>query len=55
MQNAIEAGTTEFREYAEYVLESLPDISVPALREMFKHNASVLEYLEHMERARSQA
>lgn len=53
MQNAIEAGTPEFRKYAEYVLESLPDISVPAVREMFKHNASVREYLEHMERARS--
>ena len=52
MQNAIEAGTPEFRKYAEYALESLPDISVPVLREMFKHNASVREYLEHIERAK---
>ena len=50
MQKAIDAGTPEFRAYAEYVLESLPDISVPVLRDMFKHNASVSEYRAHMQR-----
>lgn len=52
MQKAIDSGTPEFRAYAEYVLESLPDISVPVLRDMFKHNASVREYLAHIERIR---
>lgn len=52
MQKAIDSGTPEFRAYAEYVLESLPDISVPVLRDMFKHNASVREYLTHIERIR---
>lgn len=50
MQKAIDSGTPQFRAYAEYVLESLPDITVPVLRDMFKHNASVREYLAHMER-----
>ena len=50
MQNAIDSGTPEFRAYAEYVLDSIPDVSVPVLREMFKHNASVLEYQAHMQR-----
>ena len=50
MQNAIDSGTPEFRAYAQYVLELMPDISVPVLREMFKHNASVSEYQAHMQR-----
>ena len=50
MQNAIDSGTPEFRAYAEYVLDSMPDVSVPVLREMFKHNASVSEYRAHMKR-----
>lgn len=50
MQNAIDSGTPEFRAYAEYVLDSMPDVSVPVLREMFKHNASVSEYQAHMRR-----
>ena len=50
IQNAIDSGTPEFRAYAEYVLDSMPDVSVPVLREMFKHNASVSEYRAHMQR-----
>lgn len=50
MAIALEKGTPEFRAYAAYVLESLPDINVPTLREMFKHNASVQEYLSSLER-----
>ena len=50
MQNALERGTPEFRAYAEYVMDSMPDVTVPVLREMFKHNASVPEYLAHMAR-----
>lgn len=50
MQNAIDSGTPEFRAYAAYVLDSMPDVSVPVLREMFKHNASVPEYRAHMQR-----
>lgn len=50
MQNAIDSGTPEFRAYAEYVLDSMPDVSVPVLREMFKHNASMAEFQAHMRR-----
>lgn len=55
MQRALDRGTPEFRRYADYVLDSLPDISVPTLRDMFKHNASVREYLDHMERLKKVA
>ena len=41
---AIANGTPEFRRYAEYVTEAMPDVTVPVLREMYKHNASVREY-----------
>lgn len=54
MQNALERGTSEFRAYAEYVMDSMPDVTVPVLREMFKHNASVPEYLAHMKRIEEQ-
>ncbi len=54
MQNALERGSPEFRTYAEYVMDSMPDVTVPVLREMFKHNASVREYLAHMERIKEQ-
>lgn len=53
MQKAIESGTPEFRAYAEYVMNSMPDVTLPVLRDMFKHNASVREYLAHMERIRN--
>lgn len=54
MQNALERGTPEFRAYAEYVMDSMPDVTVPVLREMFKHNASVREYQAHMKRIKEQ-
>lgn len=54
MQNALERGTPESRAYAEYVMDSMPDVTVPVLREMFKHNASVPEYLAHMKRIKEQ-
>jgi hypothetical protein len=50
IQKAIDAGTPEFKAYAEYVIESMPDVTLPVLRDMFKHNASVREYREHWER-----
>lgn len=50
MQKAIDNGTPEFKAYAEYVIEAMPDVTLPVLREMFKHNASVREYQAHMER-----
>jgi hypothetical protein len=53
MQKAIAEGSPEFRSYAEYVTESLPDVTLPVLRDMFKHNASVREYQEHVGRVQS--
>lgn len=50
MQNAIDLDSPEFRAYAEYVLDSIPDVTVAVLREMFKNNASVSEYQAHMQR-----
>ena len=38
------AESPEFRKYAEYMLEEVPDMSMPMLRECFKHNASAKEY-----------
>ncbi|RPJ30071.1 MAG: hypothetical protein EHM17_17375 [Verrucomicrobiaceae bacterium] len=53
MQKAIAAGSPEFRSYAEYVTESMADVTLPVLRDMFKHNASVREYQEHQRRCES--
>lgn len=50
MQKAIENGTPEFKAYAEYVIESMPEVTLPVLREMFKYNASVREYQDYIER-----
>jgi hypothetical protein len=44
MEKAIANGTPEFRAYAEYVTEAMPDVTLPVLREMYKYNASVREY-----------
>jgi hypothetical protein len=52
MQKAIDNGTPEFKRYAEYVIEAMPDVTLPVLRDMFKHNASVREYQAHHERLR---
>ena len=53
MDRALEDGTPEFRAYAKYVLESIPDINLPTLRQMFKHNASVREYEASLERIKA--
>ena len=50
MQKAIENGSPEFKHYADYVIESMPEVTLPVLREMFKYNASVLEYQNYIER-----
>ena len=50
MQKAIDNGTPEFKAYAEYVTEAMPEVTLPVLREMFKYNASVREYKAYIER-----
>ena len=50
ISKAIDSGTPEFKHYAEYVVESMPEVTLPVLRDMFKHNASVREYRAHIER-----
>jgi len=34
----------EFGRYAEYMLEEIPGMSLPILRECFKHNAAAREF-----------
>ncbi len=55
MQRAIKNGSPEFKKYAEYVTEAIPDVPLAVLRDMFKHNASVREYQDHMERIKREA
>ncbi len=55
MQRAIEQGSPEFKRYAEYVTEAMPDVPLAVLRDLFKHNASVREYQDHMERIKRNA
>jgi hypothetical protein len=50
MQKAIDNGTPEFKSYAEVIIEAMPEVTLPVLREMFKYNATVREYLDHIER-----
>ena len=50
IQKAIENSSPEFKHYADYVIESIPEVTLPVLLEMFKHNASVWEYQDHIER-----
>jgi hypothetical protein len=50
IQKAIDSGTPEFKHYANYVTESMPEVTLPVLREMFKYNASVREYQDHVNR-----
>lgn len=44
------AESPEFGRYAEVMLESIPDLSMPLLRDLYKHNALPREYFAHMER-----
>jgi hypothetical protein len=50
MQKAIDNGTPEFKRYAEVIIESMPEVTLPVLREMFKYNVTVREYRDHMDR-----
>jgi hypothetical protein len=54
MQKAIDTGPPEFKRYAEYVTEAMPEVTLPVLRDMYKHNASVREYQAHHERVEKQ-
>ena len=40
----------EFGRYAEVMIESIPDLNMPTLRDLYKHNALPREYFGHMER-----
>lgn len=40
----------EFGKYAEVMLEEIPDMALPILRDCFKHNATAREYRDHFER-----
>jgi hypothetical protein len=42
-----------FLQYAEYMLEAVPSMNMPTLKECFKHNASAAEYLASLQRVRS--
>ena len=45
--------STEFERYAEYMLEEEPTLTLPMLRDLFKHNASASEYRAHLESIRA--
>ncbi len=47
------AVSPAFYKYAEYMLESVPNMNMPTLKECFKHNASASEYLASLDRVRS--
>lgn len=49
------AESEDFGRYAEVMLESIPDMSLPVLRDCYKHNATAGEFLAHMERQRNLA
>ena len=49
------AESADFGRYAEVMLEAIPDLSMPALRDCYKHRATAGEYLRHLERVRSEA
>lgn len=43
-----------FGRYAEVMLEEIPDMSLPVLRDCYKHSATAGEYRAHFERHRIQ-
>lgn len=45
----------QFGRYAEYMLEEIPGMSFPILRECFKHNAAAREYLSSVKKWRPRA
>ena len=46
------AESADFGRYAEVMLEEIPDMNMPTLRDCFKHRATAGEYRAHMERLR---
>lgn len=49
------AESAEFGRYADVMLESIPVLNMPTLRDLYKHNATPREYFAHMERIKTQA
>ena len=47
------AESPEFGRYAAVMLESIPDLSMPTLRDLYKHNALPSEYWAYMARIRA--
>ena len=47
------AESPEFCRYAEYITGEFPDISLPMLRELYKHNASASEYRATLNRIKA--
>lgn len=44
------AESPDFGRYAEVMLECIPDLTMPTLRDLYKHSATPAEYWAHMER-----
>lgn len=53
MLSKAKTESPEFGRYAEYMLEEVPDLGLPMLRELYKHNASASEYRASLERVRN--
>ena len=47
------AESEDFGRYAEVMLEEIPDMSLPMLRDCYKHCATAGEYRASLERMRS--
>lgn len=46
------AESADFGRYAEVMLEEVPDMSLPVLRDCYKHHATAGEYRASLERVR---
>ena len=46
------AESEDFGRYAEVMLEEIPDMSLPVLRDCYKHHATAGEFRAHLERQR---
>lgn len=44
------AESEEFGRYAEVMLEEIPDMNFPILRDCFKHSATAREYRDYFEK-----
>jgi hypothetical protein len=49
------AESPEFGLYADYITSEFPGISLPMLRELYKHNASAGEYRATLNRIKAAA